>query len=93
MTRATAGFMLRHPARWIALGFGSGLAPKAAGTVGTLWAWVAFLVLDRWLDDRGWALLLVAGFAVGMLAHQMARPGLALTAPEQMLLVIGSVGW
>ena len=65
MTRATAGFMLRHPARWIALGFGSGLAPKAAGTVGTLWAWVAFLVLDRWLDDRGWALLLVAGFAVG----------------------------
>ena len=33
--------MLRHPAHCIALGFGSGLAPRAPGTVGTLWAWVA----------------------------------------------------
>ena len=30
---------LRHPAHCIALGFGSGLAPVAAGTAGTLWAW------------------------------------------------------
>jgi phosphatidylglycerophosphatase A len=65
MSTASFAFMRRHPAHWLALGFGSGLAPRAAGTVGTLWAWVAFLVLDRWLDDRGWALLLVAGFLVG----------------------------
>jgi O-acetyl-ADP-ribose deacetylase (regulator of RNase III) len=38
--RATIGFMWRHPARWIALGFGSGLSPAAPGTVGTLWAWM-----------------------------------------------------
>lgn len=57
--------MLRHPARWIALGFGSGLAPKAPGTVGTLWAWVAFLVLDRWLDDAAWAWVLAGGFVLG----------------------------
>lgn len=63
--RATAGFMLRHPARWIALGFGSGLAPKAPGTIGTLWAWAAFLVLDRWLDDWQWGLLIAASIAVG----------------------------
>ena len=31
--RASARFMLRHPSRWIALGFGSGLSPWAPGTV------------------------------------------------------------
>lgn len=63
--RATALFMAAHPARWIALGFGSGLSPWAPGTVGTLWAWLAFLVLDRWLDDAGWALAIGAGLVVG----------------------------
>ena len=37
--RATVRLLLRHPAHAIALGFGSGLAPVAPGTVGTLWAW------------------------------------------------------
>ncbi len=63
--RATAGFMLRHPARWVALGFGSGLSPWAPGTVGTLWAWLAFLVLQRWLDDTGWALVLGGSLLLG----------------------------
>jgi phosphatidylglycerophosphatase A len=63
--RASARFMAGHPAHWIALGFGSGLAPRAAGTVGTLWAWVAFLVLDRWLDAAQWGLVIAAGTLVG----------------------------
>jgi phosphatidylglycerophosphatase A len=63
--RATARFMLRHPARWIALGFGSGLSPWAPGTVGTLWAWVSFLVLQRWLGDLGWALAIAGGLLAG----------------------------
>ncbi|HEY6134291.1 MAG TPA: phosphatidylglycerophosphatase A [Rubrivivax sp.] len=63
--RATAAFMIRHPARWLALGFGSGLSPVAPGTVGTLWAWVAFIVLDRWLDSADWALVMPVGFVVG----------------------------
>jgi len=63
--RASAGFMLGHPARWIALGFGSGLSPWAPGTVATLWAWLAFLLLDLWLDELDWALLLLAGLALG----------------------------
>ena len=62
---ATPGFMLRHPSRWVALGFGSGLSPVAPGTVGTLWAWASFLLLDPWLGDAGWALVLVAGFGIG----------------------------
>ena len=54
--RPTLAFMARHPARWIALGFGSGLAPRAPGTVGTLWAWAAFAVLSPWMSDAAWAL-------------------------------------
>ena len=62
---ATAGFMLRHPSHWIALGFGSGLSPVAPGTVGTLWAWASFLLLDPWLGELGWGLVLLAGFGIG----------------------------
>lgn len=35
-TRPTLGFLFRHPAHFIALGFGAGLAPVAPGTFGTL---------------------------------------------------------
>ncbi len=57
-------FLLAHPAHFLALGFGSGLSPKAPGTVGTLvafplfwlllgapfyWAWiVVFLAVGVW---------------------------------------------
>ena len=49
-------FMLQHPAHMIALGFGSGLPRIAPGTVGTLWAWLAYLVLQLYLDKTqiGW---------------------------------------
>jgi phosphatidylglycerophosphatase A len=63
--RASLRFMLGHPARWIALGFGSGLSPKAPGTVGTLWAWLSFLVLDRWLTSAQWGWVLLGGLIVG----------------------------
>ena len=66
--RIGPGFMLRHPARCIALGFGSGLSPKAPGTVGTLWGWLSFLVLSRWLDDFGWGVAIAAGLLVGLWA-------------------------
>ena len=57
--------MLRHPLHVLSFGFGSGLSPIAPGTVGTLWAWVAFLALAPWLDATGWTLVLLAGLAVG----------------------------
>ena len=40
-------FLLDHPAHLIALGFGAGLSRFAPGTVGTLWAWAAFLLLKE----------------------------------------------
>jgi phosphatidylglycerophosphatase A len=72
-------FLRRHPAHWVALGFGSGLAPVAPGTVGTLWAWAAFLLLDRVLDPLGWGLLIAAGVPLGIwacatTARHLGRP-------------------
>ncbi len=79
--RPTLRFMLHHPARWIALGFGSGLAPRAPGTVGTLWAWAAFLLLDRWLGDPPWGLVLLIALPVGVWACARTAQELALADP------------
>lgn len=79
--KPTWRFMLAHPAHAIALGFGSGLSPVAPGTVGTLWAWAAFLVLQPHLDDRQWALLLAAGAIVGWWACTVAARQLAVADP------------
>ena len=40
-----ARFLVSHPAHFIALGFGAGLAPRAPGTFGTLLGWAIFLGL------------------------------------------------
>jgi phosphatidylglycerophosphatase A len=79
--RPDARVLLRHPAHLIALGFGSGLSPKAPGTVGTLWAWVAFLVLQQWLSATHWALLLAASLAVGQWACTRTAQHLGVADP------------
>lgn len=63
--RADARFMRQRLSRLIALGFGSGLSQYAPGTVGTLWAWLAFVVLDRWLGPATWAVAIGVGVAAG----------------------------
>jgi phosphatidylglycerophosphatase A len=79
--RASAAFMRRHPSRWIALGFGSGLSPMAPGTVGTLWAWVTFLVFDHWLDDAAWGVVIGASIALGIWACTRCAQDLAVADP------------
>ena len=74
-------FMLSHPAHAIALGFGSGLSPKAPGTVGTLWAWVSFALLQPHLSDPQWALLLGVGTLVGWWACTVTARHLAIADP------------
>jgi len=80
--RATLRFMLSHPAHVIALGFGSGLPPRAPGTVGTLWAWAAYLVMHHWFSTAtiGWVILVslpVGWWACTVTARHMnvADPG------------------
>jgi phosphatidylglycerophosphatase A len=84
--KPTLRFMLSHPAHPIALGFGSGLSPIAPGTVGTLWAWLAFVVLQPRLTDMQWALLLGAGVVVGWWACTITARHLAVADP-------GSIVW
>ncbi len=57
--------MRGHLAHWVALGFGSGLSRWAPGTVGTLWAWAAFVVADRWLTTAQWGWVIAAGLPLG----------------------------
>ena len=84
--RPSAAFMLRHPAHLLAFGFGSGLSPKAPGTVGTLWAWVSFLVFSHWLGPFGWGMALVLGTAVGWWACTRTAQHLGTADP-------GSIVW
>ena len=58
-------FLIAHPAHFIALGAGSGLSRIAPGTVGTLWAWIGFVLLSNWLDATAWGWTLLAGLPLG----------------------------
>lgn len=84
--RASARFMLAHPAHWVALGFGSGLSPVAPGTAGTLWAWLAFVVLQPWMNDARWALLIATSLPLGWWAC-------SVTARNMRVLDPGSIVW
>src|SRR6478735_2507285 len=63
--RPTLRFAFSHPAHALALAFGAGLSPVAPGTVGTLWAWVSFLVLRAWLTPPAIGWLILASLLVG----------------------------
>ncbi len=78
--RPSVVFLLSHPAHFVALGFGTGLAPAAPGTVGTLLAFPIFAVLERWLSPAGTLALLPALFALGVWA--CGRTGRALGAAD-----------
>lgn len=65
LVHPTLRFMLSHPAHVIALGGGAGLTRHAPGTAGTLWAWAAFAMLQPFVGDAGWALLIGLGTLLG----------------------------
>ena len=79
--RPDVRFLLSHPAHAIALGLGSGLSPKAPGTVGTLWAWASFLVMQLWLSQAAIGWLIVASLPLGWWACTRAAEHLGLLDP------------
>lgn len=79
--RPTVRFMLAHPAHAIALGFGSGLSPVAPGTVGTLWAWAAWLVLQAWLPPAALSWVLLASLPVTWWACTVTAGNLRVLDP------------
>lgn len=66
--KPTLRFMLSHPAHVISLGFGSGLAPFAPGTFGTLLGWFLARWLQPVLGDETFFYTLVIAFIVGIWA-------------------------
>jgi phosphatidylglycerophosphatase A len=86
VVRANFHFMRQHPAHWVALGFGSGLSPRAPGTTGTLWAWAAFLIFNQWLGPVAWGVLIVASLLVGQWACTLTAQHLGVADP-------GAVVW
>jgi phosphatidylglycerophosphatase A len=78
-------FMKPRLSRWIALGFGSGLAPTAPGTFGTLFAWAAFAVLDPFLSDAAWWALIAASFALGVWACERTGRDLGVSDHSGMV--------
>lgn len=88
--RPSVSFMLRHPAHFIAQGFGSGLSPVMPGTMGTLLGWFMFTVLSmRWpilFTEAHWVLIIGVGFIVGV--YVCERTGRALGVADD-----GSMVW
>jgi phosphatidylglycerophosphatase A len=76
-----ARFMLSHPAHMIALGFGAGLAPKAPGTVGTLWAWATWLVLQNFLSPASQGLLIALSVPLGWWACTLTARHMGIADP------------
>ena len=79
--RPSVHFMLAHPAHFMALGFGAGLSAKAPGTVGTLWAWLAYLVLQQWFTPFHIGGLIVASTVVGWWACTVTARHMRVSDP------------
>ena len=88
--RPSVSLLLSHPAHFIALGAGSGLSPKAPGTVGTLWAWLTFVLIQgRWGQgpqaDLRWAALLSVGTLIGWWACTHTARSLRVADPSAVV--------
>ncbi len=83
--RINAKFLLSHPAHFIALGFGSGLSPVAPGTAGTLWAWLAFLVLQPLLTTLQMGAWLAVSTLIGWWACTVTAKNLGALDPGNIV--------
>lgn len=84
--RPNAAFMLSHPAHALALGLGSGLSPKAPGTVGSLWGWASWLLVQQYLTMPQQAAFIVAGLFLGWWACTLTAQHMGISDP-------GSIVW
>lgn len=64
--------LLSHPAGWVATALGAGLLPKAPGTAGSLVALLPWWFLLRDLPWAWYAVVLVAGFILGVWACEVS---------------------
>jgi phosphatidylglycerophosphatase A len=84
--RPSLRFMLSHPAHWFALGFGSGLSRIAPGTVGTLWAWLAYWAMQQYLSPAQIGWVIAASLPIGWWACTVTAKHMGVQDP-------GSIVW
>lgn len=75
------GWMLRHPARIIAFGAGSGLLRPAPGTWGTLFAWITFAPVTSALSGPVVLLAPLLAFVIGVWACGKAARDMGVADP------------
>ena len=85
LARPTFAFLIHHPAHFIALGFGTGLAPFAPGTFGTLVAIPIAAVLWAYAGDAAFIVIVGVLFALGVWAS--ALTGRNLGVPDHGAIV------
>ena len=87
--RPPARFLLQHPAHFYALGFGSGLAPVAPGTFGTLVAIPIAVVLWTVGSDASFVAAVLLLGLLGVWAAQVT--GRSLGVPDHGAIVCDEV--
>jgi phosphatidylglycerophosphatase A len=80
-----ARFMWSHPAHVLAMGFGSGLSPKAPGTVGTLWAWAAYELMTLLMTTSDIGLLIALSLPVGWWACTVTAQHMQVQDPSAIV--------
>ena len=79
-------FLCAHPADFLACVCGSGLAPWALGTFGTLFAWLSFNMFQPYFGDFELLGLFAAAYLLGI--WMIDKAGRALGDPDH-----GSIVW
>lgn len=64
--KPTFAFLVENPAHFFALGFGSGLAPVAPGTFGSILSWPLYLLLAAFFSPIQIIILSVVFFVIGI---------------------------
>ncbi len=80
-----ARYMWSHPAHVLAMGFGSGLSPKAPGTVGTLWAWASFDLMTLFMSATDIGLLIALSLTIGWWACTVTAQHMQVQDPSAIV--------
>ena len=85
IVRPSGKFLLSHPAHFLALGFGTGLAPVAPGTVGTLLGFPFYWMLTLWFGPSEILIAIVLMFILGIWACQRTGNDMGIADHSSMV--------
>ena len=85
IVRPSGKFLLSHPSHFLALGFGTGLAPVAPGTVGTLLGFPVYWMLTLWFGPSEILIATVVMFILGIWACQRTGNDMGIADHSSMV--------